>query len=88
MSIINQSISFDIARQPLILIRCWVYGTSTFVGYLTPNTFYANCQLYFKQFSLAWVHNLIVKTDLIQLIQFSISADFVYTQLNVKTVLY
>ena len=25
---------------------------------------------------------------LIQLIQFSISADFVYTQLNVKTVLY
>ena len=52
-----------------------------------PIHFYANSQLYFKQFSLAWVHSLIVKTVLIQLIQFSISADFVYTQLNVKTVL-
>ena len=31
---------------------------------------------------------VIVKTVLIQLIQFSISTDFVYTQLNVKTVLY
>ena len=40
--------------------------------------FYANSQLYFK-------HSLIVKTDLTQ---FSISTDFVYTQLNVKTVLY
>ena len=39
-------------------------------------------QFYFKQFSLAWVHSLI------QLIQFSISIDFVYTQLNVTTVLY
>ena len=38
--------------------------------------------------SLAQVHSLIVKTVLIQLIQFSISTDFVYTQLNVKTVLY
>ena len=28
------------------------------------------------------------QTVLIQLIQFSISIDFVYTQLNVKTVLY
>ena len=36
----------------------------------------------------AQVHNLIIKTILIQLIQFSISTDFVYTQLNVKTVLY
>ena len=32
-----------------------VYGISNFVGYLTPNPFYANSQLYFKQFSLAWV---------------------------------
>ena len=29
-----------------------------------------------------------MQTILIQLIQFSISTDFVYTQLNVKTVLY
>ena len=29
-----------------------------------------------------------IQTILIQLIQFSISTDFVYTQLNVKTVLY
>ena len=41
-----------------------------------------------RQFSLAWVHSLIVKTVLIQLIQFIISTDFVYTQLNVKIVLY
>ena len=31
------------------------YGISTFVGYLTPNPFLC------KQFSLAWVHSLIVK---------------------------
>ena len=42
---------------------------------------------YFNQFSLAWVYSLIVKTVLNQLIQFSIGTDFVYTQLNVKTVL-
>ena len=29
-----------------------------------------------------------IQTVLIQLIQFSISIDFVYTQLNVKTLLY
>ena len=29
-----------------------------------------------------------IQTVLIQLIQFSISIDFVYTELNVKTVLY
>ena len=37
------------------------YGILTFVGYFTPNPFYANNQFYFKQFSLAWVHSLIVK---------------------------
>ena len=36
----------------------------------------------FKQFSLAWVYSLIVKTVLIQLIQFSISVDFVYTHMS------
>ena len=78
-----------------IMNWCWLvgwlvgfYGISIFVGYLMPNPFYVNSQLYLKQFSLAWVHSLIIKTVLIQLIQFSISTDFVYTQLNVKTVLY
>ena len=51
--------------------RCWedwwvgwlvgFYGISNFVGHLMPNPFYTNKQFYFKQFSLAWVHNLIVK---------------------------
>ena len=36
------------------------YGISTFVGYLTQNPFLNN-QFYFKQFSLALVHSLIVK---------------------------
>ena len=77
----------------------WVYGISTFVGYLMPNQFYTNSQFYFKQFSLVWVHSLIWKiflfqaiqfsqTILIQTIQFSKSIDFLHTQLNVKTVLY
>ena len=47
------------------------YGISTFVGNLMPNLFYADSQFYFKQFSLAWVHSLIVKTFLFQAIQFS-----------------
>ena len=73
------------------------YGISTFVGYLMPNPFYTN-KSYFKQFSLAWVHSL-SKTFLFQAIQFServqiktilfsISIGFVYTQLNVKIVLF
>ena len=37
------------------------YGISTFVGYLMSNPFYANKQFYFKQFSIAWVHSLIIK---------------------------
>ena len=55
------------------------YGISTFVGYLTPNPFLCK-KFYFKQFSF--------QTVLIQLIQFSISTDFVSTQLNAKIVLY
>ena len=36
------------------------YGLSSFVGYFTPNPFL--CKLFnFKQFTLAWVHSLIVK---------------------------
>ena len=45
------------------------YGISTFVGYLMPNPFYVNNQFYFKQFSLAWEHSLIVKAFLFQTIQ-------------------
>ena len=37
------------------------YGISTFVGYLTPNPSFVNNHFYFKQFSFAWVHSLIVK---------------------------
>ena len=46
----------------------------------------------FKKFILAWVHSLIVKN--ISISSYSVysynsnSANFVYTQLNVKTVLY
>ena len=39
----------------------WFYGISAFVGYLMPNPFSTNNQFYLKQFSLAWVHSLIVK---------------------------
>ena len=42
----------------------------------------------FWKISLAWVHSLIVKIVLIQLIQFSTSTYFIYTQLNIKTVQY
>ena len=78
---------------PLMLSDGWLvgwvfYNKSIFVGYLTPNPFNANSQLYFKQFSLALVHSLIFQTVLIQLIQFSINIDFVNIQLNVKTILY
>ena len=59
---------------------CRLFNAKSFI--------YENSQLYFKQFSLAWVHSLIVKTVLIQLIQFSVSTDFVNTLLNFKTVLY
>ena len=75
-----------LAYQPLLFIYCQIH-------------FYTNNQFYSKQFSLAWVHSLIVKiflfqaiqfnqTVLVQTIQFSISIDFVYTQIIVKTVLY
>ena len=40
------------------------YGISTFVGivgYSIPNPFFTNNQFYFEQFSLAWVHSLVVK---------------------------
>ena len=68
------------------------------VCYLTPNLFWKNNPVYLKQFSLAWVDSLskiflfqaiqFSQIVLIQAIQFSIRTHFVYTQLNVKTVLY
>ena len=61
------------------LVGYWVYSISTLVGYLMPNPFSYN----FKQFSVA-----LSKTFQFQAIQFSISIDFDYTQLKVKTVLY
>ena len=60
--------------------------------------FYSHNQFYLKQFNFPWIIELqksflfqsiqFIQTVLIQLIQFSISIDFLYTQLNVKTFLY
>ena len=36
------------------------YGISTFVGYLTPNSFFVNSQFYWKQSGLASVHIFIL----------------------------
>ena len=62
--IIFQIVQFSIGTQ----FQCWLvgwlfrfYSISTFIGYLMPNPFYSNNQFYFKPFSLAWVHSLIVK---------------------------
>ena len=55
-----------------ICLFVWIYGISTFVGYLMSNPFYQNKQFYSKQFSLAYVHSLIVKKSILfQAIQFS-----------------
>ena len=76
------------------------YGISTIVGYLTPNPFYentsiSNCLAWVRSLNVntvkLWKTFLFQafkfkQADLIKLIQFSISTDFVYTQLNVKTV--
>ena len=50
----------------------WFYGISTIVGYLMPILSFTYKQFYFKQFRLAWVHSLNVKTFLFQAIQFSL----------------
>ena len=68
-----------IAYQPLQVIQWQIH-------------LYTNSQFYFKQFSLASVHSLIVKN--ISISNYSVysnsfnSANFVYTLLNVKIVLY
>ena len=73
-------------------------GTTNFVGYLTLNPFYTNMQFYFKQISLAWVFSLIVNISIPSYSVYSNNSNsvnsvkykysFVYTQLNIKTVLY
>ena len=71
---------------------CWLvgfHGISTFVGYLTPNLFFIQIVSSMSNYS---VHSLIVKN--ISISNYSVysnssnSANFVYTLLNVKTVLY
>ena len=65
-------------------MKLWLvefYSISTFVGYLMPNSFLYKLSVLFQAIQF-------IQTVLIQPIQFSISIDFVYTQLNVKTVLY
>ena len=48
----------------------WFYDILTIVGYLMPNLFYTYKQFYFKQFSLAKLRCLNVKTVLFGTIQF------------------
>ena len=52
-----------------------LYGISTFIGYLTPNRFYAYRPFYVKQFSLAWVHSLIVKNISISSYSFCLNSS-------------
>ena len=77
----------DITKKGLVCLVLWHINLYR-VFFYHQTHFYVNSQLYFKRFSLAWVYSLIDKTVLIQLIQFSISTDFVYTKLNVNTVLH
>ena len=74
-------------------------GISTFVGYLTTNPFLCTYSVLFQtiQFSISIQFNCektfvfqaiqFSQAILIQLIQFSISTDFIYIHLNVKSVL-
>ena len=74
------------------------YGISTFVSYLMSNPLLYKVLFQTIQFSMSTQFNCkktflfqgiqFSQTVLIQPIRFSISIDFVYTQLNVKTVLY
>ena len=81
----------------------WFYDISNIEGYLMPNPFYTYRQFYFKQVSLTSVHCLNVKTSsissyLVKVKWFQVLLritsnlneyqSFIYTQLNVKTVLF
>ena len=53
---ITQILSFLIHQMLFgceALSLVWLYDIPTIVGYLMPNPFYTNKQLFFKQFSLA-----------------------------------
>ena len=57
-----------------VCLFVWVYGISTFVGYLMPNPFNINKQFHLKQFLFRFIQ--FSQTVLIQTIQFSISTQF------------
>ena len=88
-----KTVLFQAVQFSLVYVHSLVVKIHNSVLMLKPVLFQA------VQFSLVYVHSLVVKffpfqaiqfsqAVLIQTIQFSISIDFVYTQLNVKTVLY
>ena len=69
------------------------YGISTFVGYLTPNRFLCKKSILFQiiLFSMSTQFNFQKNISISNYSVYSNnsnSANFVYTQLNVKTVLY
>ena len=69
VSVVSATLLFDfvclgyMAYQHLLATQCQIH-------------FYANEQFYFKQFSLAYIHSLIVKTFLFQTIQFNLNTQF------------
>ena len=75
----------------------YLYGLVVWVSWHINIHFYTKNQFYIKQFSLTWVQIFIVKnvfqfiqltqTILIRPLHFDISINFMYSQLNVKTVL-
>ena len=73
--LLNLGTYTELGNKPFIVF--WVYGISTFVGDLMPNPILNN-QFYFKQFSLALVHSLIVKN-------ISISSYSVYSNSSNST---
>ena len=64
------------------------YGVSTFIGYLTQNPFSCKSSALFQaiQFCMGIQFNHQNSSNSANSV--SMSTDFVYTQLNVKTVLY
>ena len=92
------SFPYSVFKKKFWLVR--FYGTSTFVRCWTPNPFLYKQSVLFRtiQFNIStqfdyqkkFLFQVIqfIQTVLIQPIPFSIRIHFVYTQLNVKTVLY
>ena len=67
------------------------YGISTFVGYLTPNPFLYKQSVVFQiiqsSMNTQFIKNISISNYLVYS-NSSNSVNFVYTQLNVKTILY